>query len=144
MLTRVSENMKDRPRYVFIASDQQDLIHELKASISTRNPSMQCVWREQIKRSLDGSPLHLQQDLRGEERYLLGKDALVDSLIMSRSVALIRTASYLSAWCSIWNPILPVYMVNAPHASKCWFPDNEILISTRFYMNKLKSIRNET
>jgi hypothetical protein len=51
----------------------------------------------------------------------------VNSLLLSRCHVLMRTASFLSAWSSIFNPALPVVMLNRPIDGKLWFPDREIL-----------------
>jgi hypothetical protein len=51
----------------------------------------------------------------------------VNALLLSRCTALIRTASRLSAWSSVFNPQLPVVMLNRPHDGMVWFPEREIL-----------------
>lgn len=132
-IRRVYAHLDVKPTHLFVATDQQALVDQLDARISTLIPELRCVWRKEIMRSLDTSPIHLRCDLEADQRVRLGREALVDSLILSKSCALIRTASFLSAWSLIWNPTLPVYMVNAPHASKCWFPDSEISLASLYH-----------
>jgi len=52
----------------------------------------------------------------------LAKEALVDSLVLSKCDCIIKTSSALSDWVKIWNPEIEVYIVNKyiipyfPHA----------------------------
>lgn len=69
---------------------------------------------------------HFQID-QGSGNYKKGKDALVDCLLLSRCSALVRTASFLSAWASIFNPKLPIVLVNRPYADKRWFPETALI-----------------
>lgn len=131
--------MPQKPRYLFIASDQEDHLASLAAEVSRLIPGLRCVARDCVQRSADGNPVHLRRGLEPDQRDQMGREALIDCLIMARARALIRTASYLSAWCSIWNPLLPVFMVNQPHEATCWFPDDEILLASRFRWARLQS-----
>jgi hypothetical protein len=69
---------------------------------------------------------HFVADL-GSANYRKGEEALIDCLLLSRCSAVIRTASFLSAWASIFNPRLPVVMVNRPYAHSLWFPDRLLI-----------------
>lgn len=69
---------------------------------------------------------HFQVDL-GSTNYRKGEGALIDCLLLSRCSAVIRTASFLSAWASIFNPQLPIVMVNRPYAHALWFPDRVLI-----------------
>lgn len=135
----IYDSMDNKPSGLFIATDQSDLLAEVVAMISKVLPSLHCVCRDRVLRSMDGSPVHLQHGLTPQERAGMGRDAMIDALILSRSRALVRTASYLSAWASIWNPVLPVFMVNAPHPRTCWFPDSEIILASRYHQRCLAS-----
>lgn len=68
---------------------------------------------------------HFQTDL-SSGNYAKGREALVDCLLLSRCSALIRTASFLSAWASLFNPKLPIVLVNRPYPGKLWFPESEL------------------
>lgn len=132
-IVSVYESLSSKPAHLFIATDQQELLLLLRDRLAQRLPSLQCVARMDAMRSTDGQPMHLRNDHTPGQRYLMGREALIDSMIMSRAKFLIRTASFLSAWCSILNPTLPVIMVNAPCSSRCWFPDSEIVHASRYY-----------
>jgi hypothetical protein len=136
-IRRIYDSMANKPACLFIATDQTDLLTEVVEIVSQLMPSLTCVCRDQVMRSKDGSPVHLQAGLSPQERADMGRDAMIDALILSRSRALVRTASYLSAWASIWNPVLPVFMVNAPHPRTCWFPDSEIIFASRYHQRRL-------
>ncbi len=58
-----------------------------------------------LKRSTDGTPLHLNQD---RNPYQAGEEALIDALLLSRADFLIRTSSNLSLCSRYFNPKLPV------------------------------------
>lgn len=60
--------------------------------------------------------------------YAKGEGALMDCLLLSRCSAAIRTTSFLSAWASIFNPKLPIVLMNRPYPQKFWFPES-LLIS---------------
>lgn len=59
----------------------------------------------------------------GAENYRKGEEAMMDCLLLSRCQALIRTTSFLSAWASIFNPKLPIVLMNRPYPQKLWFPE---------------------
>lgn len=140
ILEKVVPTLNPPPKSIYLASDEEELILALKQEIKSRLPWIRSVSRQAISRSTDGTPLHLQPGLTGEQRVQLGKEALIDCLIMARSRALVRTSSFLSAWCLIWNPVLPVYMVNSPKPGRTWFPDTEVLEASRFHFRSLKGI----
>ncbi|HTU46588.1 MAG TPA: hypothetical protein VMF91_16090 [Bryobacteraceae bacterium] len=64
----------------------------------------------------------------GGSNYAKGEGALMDCLLLSRCSAAIRTTSFLSAWASIFNPKLPIVLMNRPYPQKLWFPES-LLIS---------------
>lgn len=59
------------------------------------------------------------------------RDALVNCLILSRCDALLKTASILSGWSKLFNPQLPVSMMSAPYEEYLWFPERDIVGSSR-------------
>lgn len=63
----------------------------------------------------------------GSGNYRKGEEALIDCLLLSRCGAVVRTASFLSAWASIFNPKLPIVMVNRPYEHSLWFPDRALI-----------------
>jgi hypothetical protein len=88
--------------------------------------------------------MHLRQSHSGKIRHRLGEDALIDALILSRSQALIRSTSFLSSWCSIFNPVLPVYLLNQPIPSRSWFPETEVMHLSSFHKERLSTLRRPT
>jgi hypothetical protein len=66
------------------------------------------------------------------------REALVNCLLLARCRALIRTASFLSGWASVFNPELSVIMLNRPYQEALWFPDREVLRheSTRVFADR--------
>jgi hypothetical protein len=106
---------------IFVSSDEQSFVELVARRIQTAR----VVWHEDTIRSRDGSAIHIQSD--NGDNYAKGFEAVVNSLLLSRCHVLMRTASFLSAWSSIFNPALPVVMLNRPIDGKLWFPDREIL-----------------
>jgi hypothetical protein len=101
---------------IFVASDERsfheymrDSFHEIRVICSPSNVDT-----------------HFQID-RGSANYLKGEEALIDCLLLSRCSTVIRTASFLSAWASIFNPQLPIVMVNRPYEHALWFPDRVLI-----------------
>lgn len=106
---------------LFVASDEQAFI----GRVASRFPDLQITAFDDSVRSRDGRPVHLGQ--RAPGNYLMGRDALMNSLILSRCGAVVRSTSFLSAWSSIFNPALPVILVNTPYDHKLWYPEREIM-----------------
>ena len=108
---------------LFVASDEQAFIDRVAA----RFPHLPVIMFDDSVRSQDGRPVH--QGQRAAGNYLMGRDALINSLLLSRCGALVRTTSFLSAWSSVFNPDLPVFLLNIPYSDKLWFPEREIIRS---------------
>ena len=111
---------------LFVASDEQAFIDRIGA----RFPHLPVLTFDDSVRSRDGRPVHLGQ--RAPGNYLMGRDALMNSLLLSRCGAIVRTTSFLSAWSSVFNPALPVFLLNVPYSNKLWFPEREIIKSATF------------
>jgi hypothetical protein len=106
---------------VFVSSDEQSFID----LIATRIQTVRVVSHEDTIRSRDGTAVHVHSGTG--DNYAKGFEAVVNCLLLSRCNVLMRTASFLSAWSSIFNPALPVVLLNRPIDAKLWFPDREIL-----------------
>ena len=63
----------------------------------------------------------------GSDNYRKGEGALLDCLLLSRCSAVIRTTSFLSAWASIFNPALPIVLLNHPYPETLWFPESALI-----------------
>jgi hypothetical protein len=108
-------------RKVFIASDDPRFIEWFANEAAS---SLSVIVHPDEERSCDGQPVHYNPL---GNKYQKGFEALVNCLLLSRCTALIRTASFLSAWSSVFNPALPITLLNEPLESAHWFPDSECL-----------------
>lgn len=105
----------------FISSDDPRFVdwfsNQAKGSLSV-------ISHPDEERSCDALPVHTNPKGDGHRK---GFEALVNCLLLSRCAALIRTASFLSGWSSVFNPLLPITLLNEPYAHTCWFPDRELI-----------------
>ena len=107
-------------RGIFVASDEPELIEWLH-SIPFGLPVVS-LENTEIYRS--GVATHLTSDTG--DGYVKGKEALLNSLVLSRCGYCLKTASALSGWSKIFNPALRVVMLNKPYDRFFWFPDKKI------------------
>lgn len=114
-------DMNSQVDALFVASDEEEFI----AWIRTKIRNVEVLFHNDVGRSRDGRAIHVQPALG--DNYVKGKEALVNCLLLSRCDALVRTSSFLSAWSSVFNPHLPVIMLNRPFDNKLWFPDRVIV-----------------
>jgi hypothetical protein len=105
---------------IFLASDEASFV-DLAASAFS---GFKISFLPDSVRSRDGSPVHLGLEC---DRYQLGRDALLNSLVLSHCGALMRTSSFLSAWSSIFRPSIDVLLLNKPFAGCLWYPEREIM-----------------
>lgn len=117
---------------VFVASDDVKFIKFIRES----SLPYKIVYREDSARSDNGKPVHLQKN---RDRKLVNKDAIINSLLLSRCNILIKTSSTLSAWSKIFNPDLPVIMLNRPYDDFLWFPEKELVEQSDAYLEELFS-----
>lgn len=101
---------------IFVTSDEAWFIPFVQAEF----PELAVSFRDD-QRSDGTRPVHRLEFTGGN--YEKGRQALLSCLLLSRCDAVIRTASTLSAWASVFNPRLPVIMLNRPHPHTLWFPD---------------------
>jgi hypothetical protein len=106
---------------LFVASDEASFIPYIRDAF----PALPVVSHEDMFRSDSIQNLY-QQDL-GEGNYHKGEEALINCLLLSRCSALIRTTSFLSAWASIFNPALPIVLLNAPYSKSLWYPEKLLI-----------------
>lgn len=107
---------------IFVASDEQKFINFMLKNVS----AVPVLIRDDSRSSLDGNPIHIQPASSVNQ---LGLDAIVNCMLLSRCHSVLRTSSALSAWASIFNPELRVYLLNRPYPNKLWYPETEILKS---------------
>jgi hypothetical protein len=105
---------------VFIAADDMNFIENIEKS-SINRP---IIYRNDSFRSRDGSSIH---ESVHTNKYEINKDAIVNCLILSRCNALVKTASILSGWSILFNPQLPVVLINKPYDEYLWFPERDLI-----------------
>jgi hypothetical protein len=114
-----------KPTTLFVSSDERGFIDWAEETFAS---TVAVVFRRDAYRSADGMAVYNSRD---GDRYERGRDALVNCLILSRCSLLIKTPSILSGWSKIFNPSLPVVMVGTPFANQRYFPEREILETSR-------------
>jgi len=123
-------NEKKDIDFVYIASDEQGFIEMAIEALTIpvlqynqERKEKNIYWTLRGKRSTVPFRGHNPND-----NILTGKNALVDSLILSKCNYLIKCQSALSAWAKVWNPKLEAYRIAANKND--WFPDAYIPIYT--------------
>lgn len=106
---------------LFVASDEEGFIEWIQKEFK----GIEVISHNDTQRSMDGKAVHTQPELG--DNYMKGQEALINALLLSKCSALIRSSSFLSAWSSIFNPCLPVIMLNRPFDHKLWFPDSLLM-----------------
>lgn len=106
---------------IFIVSDEEGFIQKTKDAFQT---DYQLIFTN-VKRSSTQDPLHL-----GNTDTRLAKEAMIDSLLLSKCNVVVKTSSCLSDWVKIWNPSIEVYNVNKFYHS--WFP--QAMIPVRSFL----------
>jgi hypothetical protein len=108
---------------IFTASDDMNFIEAIeKASIARP-----IVYRNDSFRARDGKPIHKAASI---DNYEVTRDAIVNCLLLSRCDALLKTASILSGWSKLFNPKLPVVVLNQPYEQ--WFPERDLIRENLF------------
>jgi hypothetical protein len=122
----ISRYLKDHPEVdcIFVASDESQFIRYMQDEF----PSIPVCFCDD-QRS-DGK-LAVHNPAFGGDNYKKGREALVNCMLLSRCSALIRTASTLSGWASVFNPQLPVFLLNQPYPENVCFPDREVILRAR-------------
>lgn len=118
---RVLLSNRDDIINIFVASDDA----RFPTLVEQQFPDFPVTYLEDSRRSSDDTPVHLGGLRAGN--YAMGRDAMLNSLTLARCGALVRTTSFLSAWSSVFNPVVPVFMLNVPLPGKLWFPEVVII-----------------
>lgn len=105
---------------VFVATDDARFLDYLQDA----SPGRTLLCRDDSFRSRDGSSVHESSQTNKHE---INRDAIVNCLILSRCEALLKTASILSGWSKLFNPRLPVVMLNRPPDEHLWFPERVLI-----------------
>jgi hypothetical protein len=113
-------------RSLFVASAEATFIDFISKEIT----SIPVYHHDDHVRSHDGTSFHT---LSSGSNYEKGEDALINSLLLSRCDYLIRTTSSLSQWSSVFNPDLPVILLNKPYEGKLFFPECAVIKKYGFH-----------
>jgi hypothetical protein len=105
---------------VFVATDDARFLEYLCGAPIGRR----IFYRDDSFRSSDGSSIH---ESAATDKDQINRDAIVNCLILSRCAALLKTASILSGWSKLFNPALPVVMLNRPPEENLWFPERALV-----------------
>jgi len=108
---------------LFISSDDLNFIKDMESA----SVGLPIIYRNDSLRSRDGNSIHKSPDTN---KYEVNRDAIVNCLLLSRCDALLKTASILSGWSKLFNPKLPVVVLNQPYEQ--WFPERDLIRGNLF------------
>lgn len=94
------EGHKDKKIKIFVATDEGEFIDYMKQIYGDK-----VCYYEGAARSADGTPIHYNEN---NDPYFLGEEAIIDSLLLSKTDYLFRTSSNLSLWSTFFSPDIPV------------------------------------
>jgi hypothetical protein len=110
---------------VFLSTDDNKFASYLKSTM----PELHVIMRTDYQRSDDNQPVHLNEQL---DKFEINRDAIINSLLLSHCNFLIKSSSFLSDISKIFNPSLPIVMLNRPYERAFWFPAKEIVKTLAF------------
>jgi hypothetical protein len=88
---------------IFVATDELNFLNFAKKELPNK------IFSYSTLHSTDQKSLHIGST---ENKYILGEEALIDCVLLSKCNLLIRTSSNLSLWSTFFNPTLPVISLN--------------------------------
>lgn len=94
---------------IFIATDEIEFIN----FISSKFPE-KIIYRKETTRSENRNPVHV----KSQNPYKVGEDALIDSVLLSKTNLLMRTSSNLSLWSTYFNPDIPIINLSFRYEEK--------------------------
>ncbi len=106
---------------LFVSSDEQRFVDFIENSFSQALPVF---YHDDQERSSNNVAVHRSKQ---GDRYKKAEEAVLNCLLLSRCDALMKTASVLSGWSKLFNPDLPVILLNPPFGRQLWFPDRELV-----------------
>lgn len=110
---------------VFISTDDQYFVDYIQLNLK----NITLIIRKDFKRSTNNLAIHLDESLNKDN---VNKDAIINSLLLSKCDFLIKTSSFLSDFSKLMNPSLPTVILNKPYESTLWFPTKQILQNMAF------------
>lgn len=109
---------------LFVSSDEQAFVEFMEEAFG---PSLPVVYHDDQERSTTNVAIHRS---KAGDRYRKAEEAVLNCLLLSRCDGLIKTASILSGWAKLFNPDLPVILLNRPFEPQLWFPDRDLVSRT--------------
>lgn len=91
------QNLPDTYK-IFVATDEQGFLDYLKKEFPGK------IIETPAYRSTDGQAIHLKNSNPAKQ----GEEAMIDALLLARTMLLIRTSSNLSLWSTFFNSEIPV------------------------------------
>jgi hypothetical protein len=119
----ISRFLEQNPEFnaLFVSSDEQRFVDRVTRDFGA---SLSVVYHDDLERSHGEMPVHRS---KVGDPYRKAEEAIVNCLLLAECDALIKNASYLSAWSKLFNPELRVIFLNPPFADQLWFPERELL-----------------
>jgi hypothetical protein len=109
---------------LFVSSDEQNFIDYIEDEFCHTLPVF---YHDDHERSKKKVAIHRS---KLGDRYKKAEEAVLNCLLLSKCNTLIKNASFLSAWSKLFNPHLPVILLNSPFERQLWFPDRELVSKT--------------
>jgi hypothetical protein len=107
-----------------VSSDEESFVDFIEKEFRDR---LAVVYHDDHERSTSQIAVHRS---KSGDPFRKGEEAVVNCLLLSKCSALIKTASFLSGWSKLFNPDLPVQLLNPPFERQLWFPDREFVAGT--------------
>jgi hypothetical protein len=93
---------------LFVSSDEQNFVDFIEDEFRHTFPVF---YHDDHERSKTEVAIHRS---KLGDRYKKAEEAVLNCLLLSKCNALIKNASFLSAWSKLFNPDLPVILLNSP------------------------------
>lgn len=106
---------------LFIASDEEIFINKIQNEFLNKNYIL--IFTNSF-RSNNSIPIHFINTININK----AREAMVDSLLLSKCNYVIKTSSCLSDWVKIWNPYIEIYNLNKFFYD--WFPQAAIPVKS--------------
>lgn len=106
---------------LFVSSDEQGFVDFIEKQFQNTLPVF---YHDDHERSRAKIAVHRS---KSGDRFRKAEEAVVNCLLLSKCRALIKTASFLSGWSKLFNPDLPVVLLNRPSEHQLWFPDRDLV-----------------
>lgn len=106
---------------IFVASDVARFVDKASAGIA----GLPVAAMDDSSRSVDDKPVHLGRLKAGNKA--MGRDAILNCLVLARGGWLCRTSSFLSAWSAVFNPEIKIATLNVPYEKTTWRLEHVVL-----------------